>query len=179
MFIVVGIAAFFAFIFQVGDLSNEFFKNDQVYFRAYLFGISGENLTKRLRSKAFQAMLSQELGWFDDASNNVGALCTRLSTEASAVQDFTGVRFGNFFVIFGSIGVGLILSFINSWPLALIMLAFIPFIIISFSFKVKMMAGLASTDTKSLEEAGNVIESSKFQPKTSLVNFSSRLQTKQ
>ncbi len=51
-----------------------------------MFAIAGENLTKRLRSKAFQVMLSQEVAWFDEPDNNVGSLCTRLAVEASAVQ---------------------------------------------------------------------------------------------
>lgn len=51
-----------------------------------MFGISGENLTKRVRSSAFRAMLSQDIAFFDEKDNNVGTLCTRLSTEAAAVQ---------------------------------------------------------------------------------------------
>jgi hypothetical protein len=51
-----------------------------------MFAIAGENLTKRLRSKVFQSMLSQEIAWFDEPDNNVGSICTRLSVEASAVQ---------------------------------------------------------------------------------------------
>ena len=51
-----------------------------------MFGISGENLTKRLRSRYFKAILSQEIGWFDHPDNSVGTLCTRLSTDAAAVQ---------------------------------------------------------------------------------------------
>ena len=51
-----------------------------------MFGISGENLTKRLRSKAFKAMLSQDIGYFDKQENNVGILCAKLATEASTVQ---------------------------------------------------------------------------------------------
>lgn len=54
-----------------------------------MFGLSGENLTKRLRSMTFKAFLSQEIGFFDNQENNVGVLCTKLATEASAVQ---GVR---------------------------------------------------------------------------------------
>ena len=30
-----------------------------------MFGIAGQNLTTRLRKKAFEAMLKQEMGWFD------------------------------------------------------------------------------------------------------------------
>ena len=54
-----------------------------------MFGLSGENLTRRLRAKGFKSMLSQEIGYFDDKENNVGTLCTRLSTEAAAVQGVT------------------------------------------------------------------------------------------
>ena len=31
-----------------------------------MLGISGENLTMRLRKKAFKAMVEQEIGWFDE-----------------------------------------------------------------------------------------------------------------
>ena len=51
-----------------------------------MFGISGENLTQRLRSKAFKTMLTQEVGWFDDKENNIGTLSTKLATETAAVQ---------------------------------------------------------------------------------------------
>lgn len=54
-----------------------------------MFGLSGENLTKRLRSMTFKALLSQEIAFFDNQENNVGVLCTKLATEASAIQ---GVR---------------------------------------------------------------------------------------
>lgn len=57
-----------------------------LFTKAYLFGISGENLTMRLRYMGFTSMLKQEIGWFDDKKNNVGALMTRLSTDASNVQ---------------------------------------------------------------------------------------------
>lgn len=51
-----------------------------------MFGLSGENLTKRIRSRAFKAILSQEIGYFDMPENNVGTLTTRLAVEAAAVQ---------------------------------------------------------------------------------------------
>lgn len=54
-----------------------------------MFGIAGEKLTMRLRTKMFVAMIRQEIGWFDRKENGVGALCARLSGEAAQVQ---GVR---------------------------------------------------------------------------------------
>lgn len=55
-------------------------------FQGYAFAKSGELLTRRLRKVGFQAMLRQEIGWFDDPKNSSGALTTRLATDASMVQ---------------------------------------------------------------------------------------------
>lgn len=54
--------------------------------QGFAFAKSGELLTRRLRKIGFQAMLRQEIGWFDDPTNSPGALTTRLATDASMVQ---------------------------------------------------------------------------------------------
>ncbi|CAF4385702.1 unnamed protein product, partial [Rotaria sordida] len=48
--------------------------------QSFFFACSGQALTKRLRSKAFHAILRQEIAYFDNPDNNTGALCTRLAT---------------------------------------------------------------------------------------------------
>ncbi|CAF1190149.1 unnamed protein product [Rotaria sordida] len=58
------------------------------------FAISGSKLTQRIRSKAFACLLRQEVAYFDRPENNSGAICTRLSTDASAIQEMTGTRLG-------------------------------------------------------------------------------------
>ena len=45
----------------------------------------------RLRGELFEAMLKQEVAWFDDKANNSGALCARLSGEASSVQGVNSI----------------------------------------------------------------------------------------
>lgn len=57
----------------------------------YSLGMSGERLTMRIRRKMFRAMLSQEMGWYDDKVNGVGAICARLSGEAASVQGVSAV----------------------------------------------------------------------------------------
>lgn len=54
-----------------------------------MFAKSGEILTRRIRKLGFQAMLRQEIGWFDDSKNSPGALSARLATDAALVK---GVR---------------------------------------------------------------------------------------
>lgn len=60
--------------------------------QGYAFAKSGELLTRRLRKVGFQAMLRQEIGWFDEPMNSPGALTTRLASDASMVQ---GVSYDN------------------------------------------------------------------------------------
>lgn len=60
-------------------------------FQGFAFAKSGELLTRRLRKLGFQAMLRQEIGWFDDPRNSPGALTTRLATDASMVQGVSDV----------------------------------------------------------------------------------------
>lgn len=50
------------------------------------FAKSGEALTLRMRKMSFAAMLRQEMGYFDHESNSIGALVTRLSSDASALK---------------------------------------------------------------------------------------------
>lgn len=64
--------------------------------QGYTFAKSGELLTRRLRKIGFQAMLGQDIGWFDDRKNSPGALTTRLATDASQVQ---GVRPGSLKIV--------------------------------------------------------------------------------
>ncbi|CAF3844083.1 unnamed protein product [Rotaria sp. Silwood1] len=58
------------------------------------FAISGSKLTQRIRSKAFACLLRQEVAYFDRLENSSGAICVRLSSDASAVQEMTGTRLG-------------------------------------------------------------------------------------
>lgn len=50
------------------------------------FAMSGEALTMRIRQISFQAMLRQEISWFDREDNSLGALVTRLSSDAASLK---------------------------------------------------------------------------------------------
>lgn len=50
------------------------------------YGIAGEYLTERLSKQMFENYLQQELAYFDDKNNSVGALGARLSGDAAAVE---------------------------------------------------------------------------------------------
>ncbi|CAF0852957.1 unnamed protein product [Adineta ricciae] len=127
-----------------------------MFLQSFLFATSGEELTQRLRSKIFRALLRQEVAYFDQTENSTGALCTRLATEASDVQGATGIRIGTMLQNFSNLGVGIILAFVYGWSLTLIMLAFVPFMIIAGFLQTYLMTGFANKDKKALETAGKI-----------------------
>ncbi|CAB1346654.1 unnamed protein product [Coregonus sp. 'balchen'] len=117
---------------------------------------SGELLTRRLRKVGFQAMLKQEVGWFDDPRNSPGALTTRLATDASMVQGATGSQIGMIVNSLTNIGASFIIAFSFSWKLSLVVICFLPLIGLSGVFQVKMLTGFANEDKKAMEAAGQV-----------------------
>ncbi|XP_074515465.1 bile salt export pump isoform X2 [Sebastes fasciatus] len=90
------------------------------FLQGYAFAKSGELLTRRLRKLGFQAMLRQEIGWFDDRRNSPGALTTRLATDASMVQGATGSQIGMIVNSLTSIGASFVIAFYFSWKLTLV-----------------------------------------------------------
>ncbi|KAF3694887.1 Bile salt export pump ATP-binding cassette sub-family B member 11 Sister of P-glycoprotein [Channa argus] len=126
------------------------------FLQGYAFAKSGELLTRRLRKVGFQAMLRQEIGWFDDPRNSPGALTTRLATDASMVQGATGSQIGMIVNSLTSIGASFIIAFYFSWKLTLVIMCFLPLIGLSGVFQAKMLTGFANEDKKAMESAGRV-----------------------
>ncbi|XP_050978248.1 bile salt export pump [Labeo rohita] len=124
--------------------------------QGYAFSKSGELLTRRLRRLGFQAMLGQEIGWFDDHRNSPGALTTRLATDASQVQGATGSQIGMIVNSLTNIGVAIIIAFYFSWKLTLVILGFLPFLALSGGFQAKMLTGFAKQDKEAMEAAGQI-----------------------
>uniref|UniRef100_A0A3Q3DTX5 ATP-binding cassette, sub-family B (MDR/TAP), member 11a n=1 Tax=Hippocampus comes TaxID=109280 RepID=A0A3Q3DTX5_HIPCM len=125
-------------------------------FQGYAFAKSGELLTRRLRKLGFQAMLRQDIGWFDDLKNSPGALTTRLATDASMVQGATGSQIGMIVNSLTNIGASFIISFYFSWKLTLVIMCFLPLIGLSGLLQAKMLTGFANDDKKAMEDAGQV-----------------------
>uniref|UniRef100_A0A8C6W760 Bile salt export pump n=1 Tax=Nannospalax galili TaxID=1026970 RepID=A0A8C6W760_NANGA len=126
------------------------------FLQGYNFAKSGEFLTKRLRKFGFQAMLGQDIGWFDDIRNNPGVLTTRLASDASQVQGAAGSQIGMLVNSFTNVVVAMIIAFFFSWKLSLVVVCFFPFLALSGALQTKMLTGFASQDKQALETAGQI-----------------------
>ncbi|KPP77229.1 multidrug resistance protein 1-like, partial [Scleropages formosus] len=137
LFLLIGVVAFVTYFLQ-----------------GYMFGKSGEILTMRLRSQSFQAILRQDIGWFDDSNNAVGVLTTKLATDASLVKGATGSRLGLSANSICALLIAIIVAFCFCWQLTLLILACVPFLTMANYIKVKSTAGHASQDQNALELSG-------------------------
>uniref|UniRef100_A0A670JM10 Bile salt export pump n=1 Tax=Podarcis muralis TaxID=64176 RepID=A0A670JM10_PODMU len=139
LFVLVGVISFFTQFLQ-----------------GYTFAKSGELLTRRLRKVGFEAMLGEEIGWFDDHRNSPGALTTRLATDASQVQGATGSQIGMIVNSVTNIGVAIVIAFYFSWKLSLVIICFLPFLALSGVVQSQMLTGFASQDKQALEATGKI-----------------------
>ena len=147
---------FFGEMVEVFALSEDEIR-DEAKFWAGMFGVlgasvctcvaieswalaeSGSRLTERLRFLSFEAMIKQDMSFFDQIS--VGILTSRLAEDASLVQGATGVRLKTILNCFGSVLTGLVIAFIFGWQLALFILVTIPLQACASVIQVKFATG--------------------------------------
>lgn len=110
----------------------------------YSFAIMGEKLTRRVREKLLEKLMTFEIGWFDQEENTSAAICARLSNEANMVRSLVGDRMSLLAqAIFGATfayALGLVLT----WKLALVMMAAQPLLIGSFYVRSALMKSMSA-----------------------------------
>lgn len=126
------------------------------FLQIFMYGIAGEYLTERIRSKAFNHMLKQEIAWFDDKTNGTGSLCARLSTDAAAIQGATGQRIGTVLSSISTLCIGIGIAMYYEWRLGFIALAFCPFIIVGSYMDVRLMKQQNLGNGKALEKSTKI-----------------------
>lgn len=85
----------------------------------------------------FKSMLKQEMGWFDDDHNSVGALSARLTGDAASVQGAIGYPLSGILQCIAAFLIGIIVAFSYDWNLTLVCLAVVPFVVITALIEAK------------------------------------------
>ncbi|KAG0304485.1 Multidrug resistance protein 1 [Linnemannia gamsii] len=121
-----------------------------------IFEYVGEMMARRMRTLSFQAILSQEMGFFDKEENNTGALTSRLATDAYQMHELVSQIMKLAFQTIATVGLGLGLAFSESWRLTLVILALIPFLAASQYFAMAALTGFSNKTKKAYEQSGRV-----------------------
>lgn len=126
------------------------------FLQMYMFGLAGVRMTTRIRKLTFEAMLKQEMGWFDEDKNSVGALCARLSSDAGAVQGATGTRIGSILQALSTLVLGIGLSMYYTWKMTLVSVVSIPLVLGAVFFEARIMSGQGMQEKKKMEGATRI-----------------------
>ncbi|XP_032690180.1 multidrug resistance protein homolog 49 isoform X2 [Odontomachus brunneus] len=126
------------------------------FLQMYMFGLAGVRMTTRIRKLAFGAMLKQEMGWYDEDANSVGALCARLSSDAGAVQGATGTRVGAILQAISTLVLGIGLSFYFTWKMTLVSVVSIPLVLGAVFLEARIMSGQGMKEKKKMEAATRI-----------------------
>ncbi|KXS15989.1 P-loop containing nucleoside triphosphate hydrolase protein [Gonapodya prolifera JEL478] len=113
------------FVLGVGQL---------IIFGSYIgaWGVAGEQFTLRLRSLFFYSLVKQEIAYFDDPRNNVGALTAKLADDATQVKGLFNDVLSAGLQIVGTLVAGLTIAFIHGWKFTLVVLAVVPIFVAAF-----------------------------------------------
>lgn len=139
LFVVIGVGAFIGFSTQVIS-----------------FETAGERYTKRLRADIFRAFMKQEVGFFDDDDNSLGALTSKLAIDSKNVNELVTKTWGDVTQIIVTAITGLTIAFTQSWMLTLIILCMAPFIAFATFYESKIHRGFEDSTKKANEQSGEV-----------------------
>jgi ATP-binding cassette subfamily B protein len=127
-----------------------------VAFRYYLFSVAGERIVTRLRESVFAAIVEQEIGFFD--LRKTGELTSRLTSDATVVQNTVSVNLSmglrNLVMLVG----GLTLLVASSPRLTLLMLALVPPVAVGAVVVGRKMSRIAREAQDALARANEAAE---------------------
>ncbi|OQR88786.1 ATP-binding Cassette (ABC) Superfamily, partial [Achlya hypogyna] len=105
------------------------------------FAIACERLTSRIRGMCFEAMLRQDIAWFDDEKNSAGALTTQLATDSAAIRSMTAETLNAILVNVASLSVAFAIAFSQSWQMTLGLLGIFPILSLASYIQMQSVTG--------------------------------------
>lgn len=88
----------------------------------FFLTIAGFNVSRFYRSEYFDAMLSQDIGFFDLPENSSGGLTARLSQDPQHLQDLISANIGLILIVIVNLISSTTLALVYGWKLALVTL---------------------------------------------------------
>ncbi|KAF7030271.1 hypothetical protein CFC21_041852 [Triticum aestivum] len=119
--------------------------------------MTGERQSIRIRSLYLEAVLKQDVSFFD-VEMTTGEAISRMSADTVLVQDALGEKVGKYAQLLTTFVGCFIIGFVRGWMLALVMLACIPPNILSFAIMSRLRAQISARRQASYTDAGNVVE---------------------
>ncbi|KAL7095900.1 hypothetical protein ACP275_10G051500 [Erythranthe tilingii] len=152
----------------------------------YFWDTVGENLTKRVREKMLEAVLKNEMAWFDQEENESSRVSARLALDANNVRSAIGDRISVIMQNSALMLVACTAGFVLQWRLALVLVAVFPVVVAATVLQKMFMTGfsgdLEAAHAKATQLAGEAVANMRtvaaFNSEAKIVGlFTSSLQT--
>ena len=114
--------------------------------------ISGERQSIRYRYNYFQAVLNQNVGWYD--SINPNELAAKIANETFKVQGAIGEKVATFVMTIFIFIAGFAIGFAKGWQLSLVIAASLPVITLSAFFFVYVIQNITTKSSEGYSTAG-------------------------
>ncbi|KAH6938572.1 hypothetical protein HPB50_010625 [Hyalomma asiaticum] len=145
-------ALFYCFLFLLVGFVTGFL----AFVQTFTFSVVGENLTRRLRSMTFSAMMKQDLAWYEELENTPDALLACLSTDTARVHGGTCSKLTSICQALSALIACLVMSFYWNWHLGFIVLAFVPLVLLSTYLESRMLRGKLISSKQALDYSTKV-----------------------
>ncbi|KAF8833816.1 hypothetical protein BDN67DRAFT_985772, partial [Paxillus ammoniavirescens] len=126
------------------------------YIFMYIWVYTGEANSKRIREKYLQAVLRQDIAYFDNAS--AGEVATRIQTDTHLVQQGMSEKVALAINFIGAFVTGFVLAYVRCWRLALAMSSILPGMGIAGTIINKFASGYMQLALKHVADGGTLAE---------------------
>ncbi|KAJ5080960.1 ABC multidrug transporter mdr1 [Penicillium angulare] len=127
------------------------------FFTAATMGIAfaycSERLIRNARSKAFRAILRQDINFFDREENSVGALTSFLSTQTKALAGISGQTLGTIMSCITTLVASLTIALAFGWKLSLVVMCGVPILLGCGFYRYEMLARFQSRSKDAYQES--------------------------
>ncbi|KAG6542160.1 hypothetical protein Mapa_016392 [Marchantia paleacea] len=126
------------------------------FFEAACFLYSSERQSTRLRRKFLEAILTQEVGYFDTDANTAGII-NCMTENIIDYQDATGEKIGHFISNTTTALASVALAMFLSWQIGLLTFVVLPLVTVTGGFYNLALANLSKQTHSAYQEADNIV----------------------
>ncbi|EPS59348.1 p-glycoprotein, partial [Genlisea aurea] len=123
--------------------------------------VVGENLTKRVRERMLEAVMRNEIAWFDREENESSRVAARLSLDAHNVRSAIGDRISVIMQNSALMVIACTAGFVLEWRLALVLIAVFPVVVAATLLQKMFTTGfsgdLEAAHSKATQLAGEAV----------------------
>ncbi|KAG7395438.1 Antigen peptide transporter 2 [Phytophthora boehmeriae] len=128
------------------------------FLQVYCWSVTASRQSKRIRSLYVNAIVTQEIGWFD--LSDPMQLSSRITDATIAIQDGMGAKMSDLLHFASTVVAGIVIAMVKGWELTLILMAIVPFVAASGIFSRKVITSSTKRILQAYAQAGAVAQES-------------------